>query len=137
MTIDVPGVARVLGGKRVLGEEIRTLGALRHAVNKGLPVEALHHTTGYVTSSPREAIQLRDRLVPPATRKRRKGRLKPAESERVERIARVMALAEHVWQNPDDARAFLHQPHPLLENHAPLEVAQTELGARQVEDLLF
>ena len=78
MTIDVPGVARVLGGKRVLGEEIRTLGALRHAVNKGLPVEALHHTTGYVTSSPREAVQLRDRLVPPATRKRRKGRLKPA-----------------------------------------------------------
>jgi uncharacterized protein (DUF2384 family) len=27
-------------------------------------------------------------------------------------------------------------PHPLLEGRAPIEVAETELGARRVEDVL-
>ncbi|HEX5724321.1 MAG TPA: MbcA/ParS/Xre antitoxin family protein, partial [Longimicrobiaceae bacterium] len=83
------------------------------------------------------AEQLKDLLVPRATRGRRRAALKPAESERVERLARVMALAEQVWEDTDDARAFLTAAHPLLDGRAPLELARTELGARQVEELLW
>ena len=59
-----------------------------------------------------------------------------ADQTRVERLARVMALAEHVWESREEAREFLREPHPALDEPAPLEVAQSELGARRVERLL-
>jgi len=59
-----------------------------------------------------------------------------SQSERLERLARVMALAEDVWESRDDARRFLTTPHALL-GERPLDLAQTELGARRVEDLLW
>src|SRR5947207_564674 len=98
------GVARILGGKAVLKREVRSLGDLQRRVANGLPVRALDRTVEYIASSPREAVRLRDRLVPPATRKRRKQRLKPAESERVERVARVMGPGEEVWESAGHAR---------------------------------
>jgi uncharacterized protein (DUF2384 family) len=42
-----------------------------------------------------------------------------------------------VWDDADDARDFLHTPHPLLDGRAPLDVSLTELGARRVEELLW
>ena len=117
--------------------EVRSLGDLQRLVANGLPVRALDRTVEYIASSPREAVRLRDRLVPPATRKRRKQRLKPAESERVERVARVLVLAEEVWESREDARQVLTTPHALLGGERPLDLAQGELGARRVEDLLW
>ena len=48
-----------------------------------------------------------------------------------------MALAESLWGDADEARAFLNRPHPLLERETPLNVARTEIGARQVERVLM
>jgi len=59
------------------------------------------------------------------------------ESERTERLARVVATADYVWDDTDAARRFLHEPHPMLEGRAPLDLALSELGARRVEDLLW
>ena len=75
------------------------------------------------------------RVVPIATFKRRT-RLTPEESARTERLARIVAMAEALWDERDDARAFLNMPHPLLDGRTPLDVAGTELGARRVERLL-
>jgi putative toxin-antitoxin system antitoxin component (TIGR02293 family) len=75
------------------------------------------------------------RVVSEATYKRR-SRLTAAESERTERLARVIAAAEYVWDNRDDAREWLTKPHPELEGRPPLEAALTELGARRAEELL-
>jgi putative toxin-antitoxin system antitoxin component (TIGR02293 family) len=136
MSINPAGVARIMGGEKVLHRRISTLGELRSAVEGGLPVGALEQTVRYVTSDARQAASLRDRIVPRTTRLRRE-RLKPEESERLERIARVMALAEEVWEDKADAQEFLHTPQPMLEGLVPLELAQSELGARQVEELLL
>lgn len=76
------------------------------------------------------------RIVPEATFKRRRERLSPAESERTERLARVIATAEHVWGDLDAARRFLTTPHPALAGKTPVDSAKTELGARQAEELL-
>ena len=56
---------------------------------------------------------------------------------RTERLARVVALAESIWDDPAASRAFLNRPHPLLGGDTPLDVAQTERGARRVERLLY
>jgi putative toxin-antitoxin system antitoxin component (TIGR02293 family) len=134
--MDVQGVARILGGRAVLKREVRSLADLQQLVCAGLPIRALNRTAEYIGTTPREVAHLKDRLVPPATRKRRKSVLKMNESERVERLARVMAVAEEVWEDRESAREFLRTPHPLLGDRPPLELAGTELGARQVEELL-
>jgi putative toxin-antitoxin system antitoxin component (TIGR02293 family) len=74
--------------------------------------------------------------VPEATYKRRNGKLRVIESERTERLARVIAAAETVWDDQNDAREWLTKPHPELGDRAPIECALTELGARQVESVL-
>ena len=94
-------------------------------------------TVAYVTTDKRGQARLADRLVPRVTRGRRKTFLRPEESERVERLARVMALAEHVWESHADARTFMANPHPMLGDRTPIDATATELGARQVEDLLW
>ncbi len=51
-------------------------------------------------------------------------------------MARVLASAEYVWDDREQAREWMSKPHRELEDQTPLEVAGTELGARRVEDLL-
>jgi len=63
-------------------------------------------------------------------------RLTAEESARTERLARVVALAEALWNDDEETRAFLSRPHALLGDRSPLDVASTELGARRVEQLL-
>jgi len=77
-----------------------------------------------------------NRIVPEATFKCRRDRLSAAESERTERMARVVANAEYVWDNREDARRFLPTAHPGLGGKTPIDAAMTELGARQVEEIL-
>lgn len=124
---------------RILGMKGRVASAtdLRRLVNRGLPKHTLGHVTDYVTENSREAQLLRNRLVPIATYKRRTTTLNPQESEKVERIARVAALAEAAFGSQVDALAFLHTAHPELGGDRPLDAAQTELGARQIEEVLW
>jgi putative toxin-antitoxin system antitoxin component (TIGR02293 family) len=134
--VEAARVARVLGGRHVFGRTIGSLADLSRAVERGLPKSALRNTATHVFQSPAEQRRLMFRLVPEATYKRRRDRLSPQESERTERLARVVATAEYVWDDREAARAFLVSPHPALGGKSPLEAAMTELGARQVEDVL-
>ena len=129
-------IAEVMGGPLVLGRRLTSLAALNDAVAKGLPKAALRQTAGRVFAERAEQRRLMNRIVPEATYKRRRERLSAAESERTERIARVMASAEFVWSDLSDARRFMTTPHPALRGLTPLDTALTELGARQVEEIL-
>src|SRR5262245_3335407 len=73
-----------------------------------------------------------------ATLHRRKGtgKLDPAESDRVVRFARLMGKAVEVMESEEDARQWLTSPQIGLGGAVPLDYAETELGAREVEDLL-
>jgi len=128
-------VATVMGGKAILGRTVRSMSELESTVSSGLPKRALRATAERITSLRAEARRVMYQVVPEATYKRRT-RLSRLESERTERLARVIAAAEHVWDSREDAREWLTKPHPELANRTPLESAMTELGARRVEDLL-
>jgi len=73
-----------------------------------------------------------------ATLHRRKvsGRLDTAESDRVVRFARLMGQATQVFESEDSARHWLSSPQHGLGGAIPLEFAETEVGAREVEQLL-
>jgi putative toxin-antitoxin system antitoxin component (TIGR02293 family) len=129
-------IAEIMGGPAVLGRRLASLASLSQAVSQGLPKAALRQTAGRIFEDRAEQRQLMNRIVPQATFKRRRDRLSAAESERTERIARLMASAEFVWGDRSDARRFMTEPHPALGSRTPLDAALTELGARQVEEIL-
>jgi putative toxin-antitoxin system antitoxin component (TIGR02293 family) len=128
-------VADVMGGTPILGCEISSVEDLARAVLGGLPKLALRVTVKRASNGVKETSQLIYDIVPEATYKRRT-RLTPAESERTERLARVIATAEFVWDDQDAAHRWLHAAHPELSGRTPLQCAMSELGARQVEELL-
>ena len=107
------------------------------AVTHGLPKKSLKASVERICSSAADRKQLLHRIIPEATYKRRREKLSAAESERTERLARIYATAEYVWNCEADAQAFLHTPHPMLQGRTPLDVSMTELGARRVEELLW
>lgn len=133
--VQAESIAAVMGGKAILGRWVRSIGDLEKTIAQGLPKRALRVTVERVYSSAGEARREMFRIVPEATFKRRT-RLSHAESERTERLARVIAAAEHAWNEREDARGWLTKPHPELGKRTPLETARTELGARRVEELL-
>lgn len=137
MTIKAPRVARILGGERTLRRRVRTVDDLCEAVEDGLPVAALDRTVHHVAGEGPEATALRHRIVPKTTLQRRHGRLSVEESQRLERLARMTALAEEVWDDPAHAHEFLVTPQPQLGGERPVDLARSELGTRQVENLLF
>lgn len=110
---------------------------LESLIAQGLPKSALKASVESVSESREEQRALLYRMVPEATYKRRRERLTAEESGRAERLARVYATARYVWDSDEEARAFLHAPHPMLQGRTPLEVSLTELGARRVETLLW
>ncbi len=129
-------IGEVLGGKSVLGTTVKSLLELSDAVERGLPKSTLRNVARRIFADPSDQRAMMHRVVPEATYKRRRERLSPAESERTERLARVVAMAEDVWQNRDLARRFLTTPHPEIGGKTPLDAALTELGARQAEEVL-
>lgn len=99
----------------------------------------------------RELLELQTRLAVPAdklapmlgiskaTFHRRKGgaaKLPPAVSDRVVRYARLLGQALQVFGNQDSAKQWLGAPQFGLGGAVPLDYARSEVGAREVENLL-
>jgi putative toxin-antitoxin system antitoxin component (TIGR02293 family) len=124
---------------RVPSKEIPLHDNLRMAemVAAGLPTQALREISGSL------GIQM-SRVGPlvniaPKTLQRRLqagGRLKPAESERVVRLMRLVARAQAVLGDEAKARAWLERPLRELGGKTALELSATEPGARAVEQVL-
>ena len=76
----------------------------------------------------------------PATtlaRRRKAGLLAEDESDRLVRVARLVALVHDMMLGDGKAaRWWLGEPHELLDGESPLERASTEAGSRDVEDLI-
>jgi putative toxin-antitoxin system antitoxin component (TIGR02293 family) len=115
---------------------MKSIMELDAAVERGLPKSTLRNVARRVFSDAADQRALMHRIVPEATYKRRRERLSAAESERTERLARVVAMAEDVWQDREQARRFLTTPHPEIAGKTPLDAALTELGARQSEEVM-
>jgi len=116
--------------------DVQTVADLDGAVSRGLSKLSVSRVVSRIALTERDARMLRNQVVPSATWKRTKGPLSRPASERTERLARVMAAAEYVWDDATRARQWMNKPHPELAGRTPLEVASTELGARSVEELL-
>jgi putative toxin-antitoxin system antitoxin component (TIGR02293 family) len=78
-------------------------------------------------------------IIPARTWRHRQTKKEPLtieESDRVVRLARVQALAEDVFGDTRNANRWLREDLGVLDGKPPLELVQTESGARLVEQLL-
>lgn len=80
------------------------------------------------------------RIIPRRTleHRRQKGEaLTLEESERAYRTASILALAEAVFGRRDKALAWLNAPKARFDGETPMDLIDTEVGARLVEEALI
>ena len=105
-------------------------------VRSGLPYSVVE-TLIEALRSQRELSQAVGIPATTLARRKRAGRLTPAESDRTVRIARVVDMSRVLMRGDlEAARRWLTMPHDLLDGESPLQRASTETGARDVEQLV-
>jgi putative toxin-antitoxin system antitoxin component (TIGR02293 family) len=137
MLVSPQQIADVLGGVEALGHEVDSLLDLDEVVAAGIPRSAFDALVDQLTAHADEVtrVGLRYKIIPRATYQRSR-RLNVQYSETTERIARVYATVRRLWADDQEARRFLLTPHPELRGKTPLDAALTELGGRQVEEII-
>jgi putative toxin-antitoxin system antitoxin component (TIGR02293 family) len=136
MSTTVLAVIEELGGRKKLGRTLASENDLREAIREGFPpavLDALVQASGLTLKELARALDLSARSL---QRRRRSGRLARYESDRLYRLARIVALAGDCLGDHLRAVRWLKRPNRALGGIAPVEALDTELGARQVENIL-
>lgn len=136
MVNELRAVVNELGGEETLGRRVSSDGDLREAIREGFPpavVEELMSASGLTLGELASALDLSPRSL---QRRRRSGRLARYESDRLYRLVRIVALANEYLGDHDRATRWLKRPNRALSGLAPIAAIDTELGARQVENVL-
>jgi putative toxin-antitoxin system antitoxin component (TIGR02293 family) len=130
-------IAITLGGDKVFHGRVRTLDDLRRKVEQGLAYASLQVLSSRFKIEPKTMRSILH--LPERTLARRKGekRLRPDESDRLVRVGRIATLAEVTLGSREKAAGWLQKSNRALGNDAPLNRLDTDLGARQVEDVLL
>ncbi len=106
-------------------------------LRKGFPYSALirfHNESGLPIGTIADLVEIPQRTL---MRRRVGGRLRPNESERLLRVSGVFEKAVELFEGDiGAARRWLTAPIKELDNQTPLDFARTEIGARDVEDLI-
>jgi putative toxin-antitoxin system antitoxin component (TIGR02293 family) len=129
-------VFRKLGGRETLGQEVASEADLARLVRRRMPLRALSYLKTRSGFSEQEISRF---VIPERTQRHRKAKRQPLtieESDRVVRLTRIQAMAEDVFGDAGKANRWLREKLGILDGNPPLELAQTESGARVVEQIL-
>src|SRR5438105_11781325 len=120
-----------------LGMTVTTTDELIRQLERGVSVKALktlESLSGVDASSIASAIGIPERTL---ARRKAVGRLSPEESERLFRIATVFEKAVELFEGDASAAvSWLTTPKRALGAQSPLTYSRTEVGAREVENLI-
>jgi putative toxin-antitoxin system antitoxin component (TIGR02293 family) len=105
-------------------------------LKSGLEMAAFDRLSRRLDILPSELADLTHIARRTFARRKQEGRLQLAESERVYRLNRLLDRAVEVLGSENAARAWLKSPARSLSGITPLDYSDTEIGAREVEDLL-
>lgn len=107
---------------------------VREALRQGVPRSAFEQLRADLGVSTEELAEILG--IPTRTLARRTERFKPDESERLLRVASVVAKAVDLLEDSAAARRWMTQPKRALGGLTPLRCCDTEIGSREVEALL-
>jgi len=134
--LPMESIVNALGGRKILKRRVASLDELRETVKDGLPYasfEALADKLGLGREEAAKALHLPRRTI---ARRKKQRKLHADESDRVLRLARVSAQAAETFGSEAKAAQWLRRPNRALGNVPPLELLDTDIGIRQVEDVL-
>jgi putative toxin-antitoxin system antitoxin component (TIGR02293 family) len=129
-------VLAVLGGEAAVPGEVASAEDLVARVREGLPfaaAAAVMDTYGISRDALCAILHLSRRNF---LRRRTQQRLSPDESDRLYRLARVLAHANRVFEDPRASAEWVHTPNPALGGTPPLALLDTDLGVEQVDQVL-
>ena len=134
--LPMESLIEALGGRKVLKRRIANLDDLRETVKAGLPYASLDVLIGKLGLAREEAaatLHLPRRTI---ARRKKEQRLQADESDRVLRLARISAQAAFTFGSDEKAAQWLRRPNRALGNRPPLDLLDSDIGTRQVEDVL-
>jgi putative toxin-antitoxin system antitoxin component (TIGR02293 family) len=134
--LHLQAVIAELGGGKVLGRAVKTDNDLRSAIREGFPQEVVGSLMNSARLTLKELSATLDLSPRSLQRRRHQGRLARHESDRLYRLARIVVLAKQYIGDEETAVRWLRRPNRALGGNIPLELMDTELGARAVENVL-
>ncbi len=106
-------------------------------IRAGLPARAFVGVADVLYLS---VDELAEKLgVPPRTirdQRKKSARLSSANTEKLVRTARVLRQARRIFSTDEAVSGWLRSPAPALAGQRPIDVLDTDLGAREVEAVL-
>lgn len=136
MVDELTAIVGELGGEASVGRPVVSDADMSEAIRDGFPnavVQALVHSSGLSLQEVASSLDLSLRSL---QRRKQQGRLARYESDRLYRLARIIALAGRFMGDHRRAIDWLKRPNRVLGGVPPLKLLDTELGARQVENVL-
>ena len=125
----------IIGGPTAAGGPAEQGFDLVRLVRRGLSVRALQHVidTGRLTRAEVDSVVLPRKTL---ANRQKLGTLTQDQSDRLVRVARILAAAEETFGAREKAGAWLRRPTALLAGDRPLDMLDTDEGTRKVEALL-
>ena len=136
LVLMIPNVISVLGGPQVFGARAGRLDLLEE-VERGLPVRAYEVVAEALELTPLEEDRLLQVSLRTRARWKKRARLDAATSDRLVRLARILALAVLVLESREYAVAWLREPSPALGGRSPLAAVASDPGAEKVSNMLY
>lgn len=133
--VDVPDDDRPVWG-RSLGLRLHNRAAVIEILRAGLSMDSFEHFSEAIEIAPVHLAEITSIARRTLARRKQEGRLQLAESERVFRLATLFDKAVEVFGDTERARHWFKTPLKALAGRSPIEYSDTEIGAREVEDLL-
>lgn len=121
----------------VLALPVGSAAEWRERLRRGFPSDALDAAARYTALSKAQLTRLLQIPMRTATRRHGAGQLTATESDRLFRLASVVAKAVAVLGNPQKARLWLQTPNRALGGEIPLDLLDTTLGCEQVDEVLL
>lgn len=126
----------MLGGSKVFSTKITDASDLQKALRCGFPYAAFEAFLEVLELRSRDLADLLGVASRTLARRKTNKQLSPIESDRLYRVAYITCLATVVLGSLEKARACLHKGNQALGGPSPFSFLDTEIGERQVEDLL-
>lgn len=129
-------IALVMGGSKVLHHQIKGALDFDSFIREGLPWVAAVFVKDALRLTDAEFSKTLGISVRTLSRLKTTDRMPAVTGDRLYRIARIYAIAQEVFEEPEAAIRWLHSGQRGLGGRAPLEMIETEAGSREVENLL-
>lgn len=125
------------GLNKFLGIKTNNMLGLVRSIERGFTFEKLERVrreTGYPLEVLAKSVGISPRTL---SRRKKEKKLSAGESDRLVTVSRLLSLSVELFEGEKEkAFKWFRNPNRALGNYSPLEMAATEAGSREVENLI-